>query len=380
MSQVGHDYLAAARRLHSFLLEFHLNHQGILLGPDPGVRLNARLGRFVKSYLSVVPWRDDLVYLQAQGYWILDNWLLYDRDEDPRYRDLALRASDAVLAMQREEGHWDYPNPEWQNRVSTVEGCFASLGLLETYARSGEMAYLTGALRWYHFMQESVGFRKQAAPGMLAVNYFAHSNTHGGGVPNNSTLALWTYARLAEATSDDSYLAECGPMLDWLIHVQRPSGELPYSVASPRFEGKTHFLCYQYNAFEFTDLAHYLRLTGDERAGALLAPLARFLASGLEDGVARHDCNHRRPEVAYYTLAVAQALSQATDLELTEQRAAVEAAYHYALGLQRPDGGFPFHSRRNYQLLADRRSYPRYLSMILHHLLLEAARLGADSP
>jgi hypothetical protein len=40
-----------------------------------------------------------------------------------------------------------------------------------------------------------------------------------------------------------------------------------------------------------------------------------------------------------------------------------------------------FFSRRNYGVLADRRSYPRNVAMILHHLLLacEAAEAGDNA-
>jgi hypothetical protein len=41
------------------------------------------------------------------------------------------------------------------------------------------------------------------------------------------------------------------------------------------------------------------------------------------------------------------------------------------LSQQRQDGGFAFYSRHNYGFLRDTRSYPRYLSMILNHLLRE---------
>lgn len=378
MSPTPSDLLRAADRLHDHLLQAHWNGHDVLLGPDPGVRFNARVGRFVKSYVSFLPWQDDLAYLQAQGYWIFDNWLLYELRGDNRYRDLALRTSDAVLTMQRRDGYWEYPNPEWRGRVSTVEGCFAALGLIDTYARTDVAAYLDGAVRWHAFLHDGIGFRRQPHPEMLAVNYFANSDTTGGGVPNNSTLVLWLMARLAEVTGDGAYLANSRALVEWLAHVQLPSGELPYSVAVAG-EGRPHFLCYQYNAFEFMDLAQYYRITGDEQARSVLGGLARYLRAGLSGGVAPYDCHRRDPEVAYYTPAVAQALSQATELGLADERAAVEAAFAHTLRLQRPDGSFPFHSRRNYRILTDRRSYPRYLSMILNHLLMEVVRVEAAS-
>jgi hypothetical protein len=41
---------------------------------------------------------------------------------------------------------------------------------------------------------------------------------------------------------------------------------------------------------------------------------------------------------------------------------------HLLVARQREDGSFP-HSRADYRILSDRRSYPRNLAMILVHLL-----------
>ena len=378
--------LAAASSLHHHLVSTHWDGREVLVGPDPGIRFNVRAGRFLKSYASFLPWSDDLVYMQAQGYWILSNWLLYDLLADEQYRDLAMRTSESVLALQQDEGYWEYPNPEWRGRTATVEGSFASLGLLESFAREGNEAFLDGAKRWYRYMRDTIGFRRQTDPDMLAVNYFAHSSGDGGGVPNNSTMALWTAARLAQLAEDDSFTAECQPMLNFLAYAQQPDGELPYRLGGNEDKGlgyrivgedikeRIHYLCYQYNAFEFIDLVHYNDIVGDDSARPILEPLAKFLSTGLEGGVARYECSRRDPEFAYYTAAVAQALSQASDMGMVDARAAVDEAYRHTLELQKPDGSIRFHSRKNYRFLSDKRSYPRYLSMILYHLVLEAKR------
>ena len=51
-------------------------------------------------------------------------------------------------------------------------------------------------------------------------------------------------------------------------------------------------------------------------------------------------------------------------------------AYSFVVGLQRADGGLPYSIREHY-VLRDRRSYPRYLAMILLHLLLASAPAAA---
>jgi hypothetical protein len=188
-------------------------------------------------------------------------------------------------------------------------------------------------------------------------------------------LVLYFLAKLKEATGDDRYLEKAPSLISWLYDVQLESGELPYGVrGAPDGAGDwIHFLCYQYNAFEFMDLVIYYRLTGDASVFDILRPLARYLAGGLTPaGFAKYDCHHDTPEVPYYTLAVAQALSQASELGLGDFDRLVTRAYRQVLDKQRANGRFAYHSRANYGVLSDRRSYPRYLSMMLFHLLLAA--------
>jgi len=360
--------LNAATRLHSYLLKEHWNGQAIV-GPDPGIRFNSRVGRFGKSYLNFLPWSDNYIYMQAQGYWIFDNWLMVDLLSSEQGKDVALGCSEYVLAAQRPEGYWEYPNPEWKGRIATVEGDFAALGLLETYYRTQKASLLAGAKRWYQFVMQGIGF--QGSNGLLAINYFANARRRSM-VPNNTTLTLLTLAKLADAAGDDQYLETCKGMVAWLNQVQLETGELPYAVASAEGNGRPHFLCYQYNAFEFLDLVQYYSLTGDQAIWPVLEKLPIFLSKGIsESGAARYDCDHERPEVPYYAAALAAALSQATVLGIGDFRSLADRAFRRVLSQQRPDGGFEFFSYGNYRVLTDARSYPRYLSMILYHLLLE---------
>jgi len=365
-------YLQPALALHQFLVKTHWNGK-VLTGPDPGIRFNTRVGRFVKSYLSIVPWSDNLVYMQAQGYWIFDNWQIFDVTNNEDAKSIALACADGVVALQQPEGYWEYPNPEWKDRIATVEGCFAALGLLETFSRHEDERYLDAARRWFEYVLSDIGFRKQENKAMWAINYFAHRSGDGGGVPNNSTLLLWFLARMYQLTNESRCLEPCKKMIAWLAHVQLPSGELPYALGNSPDKDKTHFLCFQYNAFEFMDLVHYHKITGDQDVWSILEKLSQYLSTGLtKEGKARFDCLHETPDVPYYTMAIATALSQATELELGNYRALAERAFKQVLSNQRDDGGLAYHSRKNYGCLTDRRSYPRYLAMILHHLLRES--------
>ncbi len=146
--------------LHQYLVQTHWNRK-VLSGPDPGIRFNTRVGRFVKSYFSMLPWTDNLVYMQAQGYWIFGNWQLFDLTGNEDAKSIALACSDGIVDMQQPEGYWEYPNPEWKDRIATVEGCFAALGLLETFSRHDDERYLDAARRWFDYLVSDIGFRQQ---------------------------------------------------------------------------------------------------------------------------------------------------------------------------------------------------------------------------
>jgi hypothetical protein len=355
----------AASALHAFLLQRHWRCDA-LVGPDCGVRLNYRVGRFVKSYLPIVPWRDDLLYQQAQGYWMLGNLRMHDAADDDRWRSVALACGRATVARQRADGAWQYPNPEWSGRVASAEGTWAAIGLLETYRRTADPSLLAGALRWHRFLTERIGY--QPAPGGRAASYFA--GLAGPPVPNTSAFVLRFLAELADITGDDRVLAPAPAMVSFLAEAQLPTGELPYQVGER--VRLVHFQCPQYHAFQCLDLLRYAALTSDALAADVAVRIAAFLRrSVVDDGIVPYACDRARPHVTYHLAAVAAALAESgrgdPDARLLTARLLCQL-----LALQRTDGSFP-HSRGDYGLLSDRRAYPRHLAMVLLHLLLVCA-------
>lgn len=368
---------AAARKLFAYIELHHLRDDGALTGPDPGVSLNLRLTRFLKSYTRALPWRDRLYYLQAQAYWIIDNIELYRTTGLERHRDLAVRCARVIAQRQRPEGYWDYPQAEWKGRVATVEGCFGALGLLEAHEISQDQAFVDGAKRWYEYMLREVGFQQAGERG-LAVNYF--SNVGRGMVPNNATLALWLEAALSNATGDERFAEHTAGLIDFLAGCQFEGGELPYIVGSEQGAGRDHYLCFQYNAFQFLDLAEYYRITSDERVLPVMRSLGEFISQGLTfEGDARHDCQSDWPRMHYFTGAVAAALCHATHLGLGEYPKRSQRACSRVVSRQRKDGGYDY-SVGDYGFLSDRRSYPRNQAMILRHLIIcsRAGKLRAE--
>ena len=358
----------AAIRLHKYMVARHWSGDK-LVGPDPGIRFNYRIGRFIKSYLSDIDWRDTYCYLQCQGYWTLGNWRLFDLLGAKMYRDFAVACSASMLEAQRADGAWDYPNPEWRGRVATVEGTWASIGLLETYRRTGDTSFLEGAVQWHRFLVDTIRF--QRIGDTLAANYFAQC-TGDVRVPANSSIVLRFLAELADVTRDRKYAEQTPGLLRFFQSTQMATGEFPYAV-SESANRRDHFQCYQYNAFLCLDLIRYYELTGDINALALVRKVLSFLSGGVApNGHAFYACGNRHRAVTYHAAALGAALRAGGKLGSPEMS---DRAFAYVMARQRSDGGFPY-SERDYAMLSDRRSYPRYLAMILLHLLGHAALPG----
>lgn len=372
--QRGADATAlAALRLHNYLVRTHLKG-GLLRGPDPGIRLNYRIGRFVKSYLDSFNWSDDLVYMQGQGYWMLANWRLYEMTGNEMYRSLASQAARRTIARQESGGWWAYPNPEWRGRVATAEGTWAALGLVQSYRYTGTEPFLRSALAWHDFVTREIGF--QQVDGTLAVNYFAREG--GARIPNNTAFYLRFLATLAAATGDHSYLEPAEALVAFLERAQLPSGELPYALpgTSPG-RVMTHFQCFQYNAFICLDLASYASDTGDHRARSVAARILPFLMKGVSPrGEATYACDDDKRHVLYHAAALGAALGLGDELQVGPVIQAGKLAMAHVLDSQLPSGGFHY-SRNDYGLLRDNRSYPRYLAMILLHLLQTQGEAGS---
>ena len=321
------ELIRAAERLHAHLLKRHYS-QGLVRGPDAGVRFQLRLWRFFKAALDFVPWKDDYVFMQSQGYWVLSNWMLHEATGEPRYRALALESTEAMLRLQQPQGFWLYPLPERKHLIATVEGNWGAIGLLATYAREPRKEFLEAAVRWYDYLVGSIGF--QAHTHGEAINYFQKPR---GKIPNNSVEAVWLFLRLWKATGDARFVAYVDAMLDFLASVQLPTGELPYIVDGPYEKGRIHYLCYQYNAFQFLKLAWAAALRPDPRMHRILPALAGFLAQGVtKTGASAADCFHATPETDYFTAVLAAALWEAQKLPVTDCRLPILANRQSSIG------------------------------------------------
>lgn len=359
-------YLAAAVKLHEHIVNVHWDGTAIV-GPDPIGRINWRITRFIKSYTSWLPWRDNLVYLQGQSYWIRANLVLHELTGDSECLDIVNQSAEYIVQMQLANGAWAHPPlRERRGFVSTVESVWACLGLIAAYHKAGNPTYLEAALKGYDALLKVIGFRR--LKDSLAMNYYAHSKSM---VPNVTTMFLWMTAEIHQIGGYSQAADHAEEMIRFIEYSQMENGELVYAYGV-----RPHFQCYQYNAFQFMDLAHYFRITSHQGVRQILSKLAAYLSTGLtERGSCRYSCFKGVPEEHYWTAALAAALRQAHELGLGEYLSQSEHAYGYLLRQQRLDGAFDF-STHNYGILSDRCSYPRYLAMTLF-LLLYRSRADA---
>jgi hypothetical protein len=308
--------------------------------------------------------------MQTQGYWVLANWRMATSGH-PTAAALATTCCERIVAAQRADGAWVFPDPEWRDRVTTVEGLWASFALMETYQQTGESRWLEPVLVWDRFFKEQIGF--QTYRNGLAVNYFA--GRVDSLVPNNSFSAIRYLARLDQATGRSENRGTIDRLFNFLELTQQSSGEFPYELNNPRMQ---HFQCFQYHGFLLLDMLDYFAVTGDQRAVPIMQGLGRFLITGVTAaGDVLYQCGVPHRHVNYHAAVTMAALQQfwlqcptACDDRLAEQvQTLVPRIERQLLGRQRADGSLP-HSRGDYRVLSDQRSYPRYLAMMLLHFLL----------
>ena len=362
----------AQLRLFEYLKRKHLK-KGQLIGPDIGVRWNKVLFHLMKSYLRFLPWRDQFLFCQTQGYWIKVNKAKYELSGNKVFFRHVVDTADDLLERQTPQGYWPHPLKEWEGRASTVEGDFAALGLIDAYGLTGQSTYLSAAEKWLDYLIQHTGF--QNGDDWLAINYF--SNIPGGVVPDNATLTILLFTRAASLGLKRKLSDYIDGMVRFLLKSQKESGELPYVVATDSGRGRPHYQCFQYNSFEFLDLCEAMDFVNLPEPHAYLVKQAQFLSTGVGvRGECYFACGKPFPNVLYHSAAIGAALLEASMREMGDYWEKAARAYKFVLDRQRSDGSFPW-SEREYLLFKDERNYPHNLVMLLWHLWMLSS-LGDD--
>ena len=116
----------------------------------------------------------------------------------------------------------------------------------------------------------------------------------------------------------------------------------------------------------------YYQLTDDQRVLPAIKKLLDFLVTGVaQDGHTHYACENPHRQVTYHAAALGATFFRAGQLGIGNYEQWSHRSYEYVLRQQRSNGSFKY-SRNDYGLLSDNRSYPRYLAMIMQHLLLGA--------
>lgn len=333
------------------------------MGPTLGKRYYYYTIRLLRSYLPVLPREKEILY-QGLGYWIKSNWKLFDITKNPVYKKDALACSDFIVDSQSKEGNWPYPQRLIKCNINTNNGTWASLGLLESYKRTRNEKYLSSALEWYNLLTNVVGFQKYKDA--LSINYAKPPIKK---VPNNTSFNLWFFAELSNLTNDLQYMQYTRKMIRFLEYTQMKNGELMYHTEKP------HYLCFNYNSFEFLDLLEFYKLTNDNTVHSIMQRLIEFVSTGVnKNGSVRFNCFKKHPIIIYYSASVGCALLQATKMDFGDFMDLEREAYEYVLSSQKPDGGFPY-SRKEYAILSDQTAYPFTNAYILYHLLTKAEQM-----
>ncbi|MFX0196740.1 MAG: hypothetical protein ACFFCW_11490 [Candidatus Hodarchaeota archaeon] len=355
------EYLDAASRLHEYLNKCWKDSS--MAGPTLGGKYYYNTIRLLRAYFPSIS-REKEIFYQGLGYWIKSNWKLFDLTKDLQYMNIALACSDFVIGSQNNEGSWQFPQNLMKLKIYTNGGTWASLGLLETYKRTKEDKYLISALKWYNLLIGTIGFQKHKDS--LAINYSIPARYK---VPNATTPVLWFLAELSCLTKNQKYLDKVDKLRRFVELSQMENGELMYTTETP------HFLCLNYNAFQFLDLAEFYSLTSDEAIYRIMRNLVTFIKTGVNyDGSVRYNCFKRYPSIIYYSAAVGCVFLRARKIGFGDFSELENKVYKFVLTTQKPNGGFPF-SRKEHLVLSDKMFYPYINEYILYHLLIKAEEL-----
>jgi hypothetical protein len=356
---------------------------GLIRGPDPGLGLYLRGGRFLANHFFSGKVREKkYVFQQTQAYFIKSSLILYRITNDDEYKQRALEVGDKIVEMQNADGSWPYPIREWRDRTVTVDCNWAAMGLLDLYLETKNMKYLAATQKWIDFLITKVGYSK-ISEDEIGFRYFRPCSS-GTLTPNVTTLSIALLARIYAIKQKGTYKDLISKGLNFIQCVIKPDGEIPYTILVDeknltlrrrifrRLSPTDHYQCAQYHGFQLMDLCYAIEELGIEKIKDIVSRVSRFLQTFItEDGHVKVQCRNNSSIINYHTSVVGAALLKADEILSLGLYNMGRKAMDFVLKQQTKKGGFPF-SQREYKVFSDTFEYPRANAFILYHLLMYA--------
>jgi len=200
------EYLTAAEKLSDSLDERRVG--GAISGKDPFTNETA-------------------IFPATQGWDIPAEIELYQITGKEKYFGRAKKSADWLIENQK-EGYWERPlNCTDCDKIYTVEGGEAALGLIELYEYTGEERYLKPAEEWAEFLVNNITYTRTSNSSIIF--QYQYPNKHWR-VLNINALSSLVLLKLWKHTGNEKYLTLANESLNFIRENQQPDGRYPYRL------------------------------------------------------------------------------------------------------------------------------------------------------
>ena len=248
----------AAERLHTHLLQRHYS-QGLVHGPDAGVRFQLRLWRFFKAALDFLPWQDDYVLCNPRVIGFCPTGCCRDDRENRNIARWPWRARRRRSACSSPKVSGLYPLPERKtpdrHRGGKLGGDWTPRHLCpRTAGRISSRQRFAGTITW----SEASAFSptRPERPSTTLISREGKFPT----IPWRRYGSSCGFGRPPAMRASGARGCHAG--VSWQAP-NFPPGSCPTLWTGPYEKGRVHYLCYQYNAFQFLKLAWAAALRAD---------------------------------------------------------------------------------------------------------------------
>lgn len=220
------EYLAAAEKLSDRLDE--TRRGGAISGKDPFTN-------------------ETVTFPAAQGWDIPAEIELYQTTGNGKYFERAKKSADWLIKNQK-DGYWERPlNCTDCDRIYTVEGGEAALGLIELYEYTGDEKYLEPAEKWAEFLVNNITYVRTSNSSLIF--QYQQPNRHWR-VLNINALSSLVLLKLWKHTGREKYLLLANESINFIIENQQEGGKYPYRLDWKSDDAGTRLLEKIYKSME----------------------------------------------------------------------------------------------------------------------------------